>query len=250
LIAHNTFVAWQGAVTVQVHRLLAVQSNNNLWISVADWMVWENGNGGDPDWRTNLDYDGFDWGSYQYAFKWGSGIRYVDLPSFVAATGLQQHGIHIDRATCFETFDVPGPSPMSVPPQHMTLRATCNAVNAGIVLPNINDGYEGSAPDLGAYEVGQPLPEFGPRSKDPVLAPDGGLVHVDGGGGKGDGAVADDASSSSDRGSSDASARDKVAEGCGCLLDELPGADPTWPLVVVLLLLVCGLARRRPPTIK
>jgi hypothetical protein len=31
------------------------------------------------------------------------------------------------------------------------------------VIPNVNDGFAGSAPDLGALEVGQPLPIYGPR---------------------------------------------------------------------------------------
>lgn len=37
------------------------------------------------------------------------------------------------------------------------------AVDAGCILPNINDGFSGRAPDLGALEVGQPLPVYGPR---------------------------------------------------------------------------------------
>jgi hypothetical protein len=36
-------------------------------------------------------------------------------------------------------------------------------VDAGVVLPNVNDGYQGRAPDLGAYEVGRPPPQYGPR---------------------------------------------------------------------------------------
>ncbi len=162
LLAHNTFVGWQGAQTVQTQRLLSMQSNNNLWITVSDWYAWENGSGGAPDWRTNLDYDGFDWGDYVYAFKWGE--RYPDLPSFQAATGLETHALRVDKDVCFETFDVPNAPPGSVPLQFMTLRADCNAVDAGIPLPNINDGYLGAAPDLGAYEVGADLPHYGPRT--------------------------------------------------------------------------------------
>ena len=45
----------------------------------------------------------------------------------------------------------------------MTLQTDCNAVDAGIPLPNINDDYLGAAPDLGAYEVGAALPRYGPR---------------------------------------------------------------------------------------
>jgi hypothetical protein len=139
-----------------------MQSNNNLWITVSDWYAWENGSGGAPDWRTNLDYDGFDWGDYVYAFKWGE--RYPDLSSFQAATGLETHAIRVDKDVCFETFDVPNAPPASVPLQFMTLRADCNAVDAGIPLPNINDDYLGAAPDLGAYEVGADLPHYGPRA--------------------------------------------------------------------------------------
>ena len=37
------------------------------------------------------------------------------------------------------------------------------AIDRGVVLPNINDGFAGKAPDLGALEAGQPLPIYGPR---------------------------------------------------------------------------------------
>jgi hypothetical protein len=37
------------------------------------------------------------------------------------------------------------------------------AVDAGIVLPNINDGFSGRAPDLGALESDRPAPHYGPR---------------------------------------------------------------------------------------
>jgi hypothetical protein len=33
-----------------------------------------------------------------------------------------------------------------------------------VVLPNVNEGFTGRAPDLGALEFGKPLPHFGPRS--------------------------------------------------------------------------------------
>ena len=41
------------------------------------------------------------------------------------------------------------------------------AIDAGVVLPTINDGFTGKAPDLGAYEFGQPLPQYGPRTPVP-----------------------------------------------------------------------------------
>ncbi len=37
------------------------------------------------------------------------------------------------------------------------------AVDAGVVLPNVNDEITGDQPDLGALELGLPLPHWGPR---------------------------------------------------------------------------------------
>ena len=67
-----------------------------------------------------------------------------------------------------------GPPPTIIALQHLSLKPACNAVDAGISLANINAGYNGSSPDLGAYELGQGLPHYGPR---PTL-PD--LIFVDG----------------------------------------------------------------------
>jgi len=90
-------------------------------------------------------------------------VHYPDLPSLRAASGQEQHGIRFDHNTCFTTFNVPGQSPTSTPAQLMTLNPGCAAVDAGVILPNINDGFLGSAPDLGPYESGAPLPIYGPR---------------------------------------------------------------------------------------
>jgi hypothetical protein len=43
------------------------------------------------------------------------------------------------------------------------LRRGAAAVDRGVVLPTITDGYNGRAPDLGALELGSPLPVYGPR---------------------------------------------------------------------------------------
>ena len=164
VMLHNTFVGWSEVVSgTAAGQLANAWSNNNLWISVNGWYAWENGGPGDPNWRTNLDYDGFDWGGYVYGFKWNN-VRYTDLAEFVAATGLEPHGVVIDAATCFETFDVPAPPPASVPPQLMTLAAGCNAVDVGVRLPNINDDFSGAGPDLGAHERGGEAATYGPRA--------------------------------------------------------------------------------------
>lgn len=48
-------------------------------------------------------------------------------------------------------------------PAFLELKAGSAAVDQGQVLPNVNDGFAGAAPDLGAHELGLPLPHYGPR---------------------------------------------------------------------------------------
>lgn len=172
LLAHNIFVGWNNAMgnawPSDVPGIFTFESKNNIWISLDETYVWvhtfENNIG--PDWRTSLDYDGFDWGNSTYAIKWGDSDMYTTLADFQAATGLQPHAIQINKETCFETFDVPVAPPASMPSQYMTLRSSCNAVDAGVRLPNINDQFSGNAPDLGPYEIGADLPLYGPRADD------------------------------------------------------------------------------------
>ena len=45
----------------------------------------------------------------------------------------------------------------------LRLREGTAAIDAGEVLPGFNDSYTGKAPDLGAYELGSLLPQYGPR---------------------------------------------------------------------------------------
>jgi hypothetical protein len=158
---HNTFVNWTWTLDHWSGFVLGGITRNNLWVSLTG-PIWYSGT--EPvDWRTDLDYDGFDWGRGGYAFGYaGSGLP--NLASLRSATGQELHGIRIDHTVCFEMFNVPGPPPLTtIAPQWLTLRASCPAVDRGVVLANINDGYVGAAPDLGAYERGLPLPQYGPR---------------------------------------------------------------------------------------
>ena len=37
------------------------------------------------------------------------------------------------------------------------------AIDRAVILPNVTDGFNGQAPDLGALEFGQTPPHYGPR---------------------------------------------------------------------------------------
>ena len=45
----------------------------------------------------------------------------------------------------------------------LRLKPASKAVDAGVPIPTVNDGFTGRAPDLGALEVGKPEPRYGPR---------------------------------------------------------------------------------------
>lgn len=162
LIAHNTFVCWSGVIASGSNLLVGLHSNNNLWISLTDRYVWEDGNSSTTaDWRTNLNYDGFDWNNNSLGFKW-SGERLATLEDFQTFSGLETNGIHVKKEEIFENYnfaDVPQPTSL----QYLTLKEKCNAIDSGIILPGINDQYSGTAPDLGAFEYGVKLPVYGPR---------------------------------------------------------------------------------------
>jgi hypothetical protein len=162
VIAHNTIVMWDKMICCSDAHLLRSIVKNNLWISVAGGQIWDF-QSSVRDWRTDVDSDGFDWGGSTAPFKYG-GVVQSSVPALAAASGLESHGMRINRATCLATFNVPGPPLSHIPAQHMTLKSGCAAIDAGVILPNINDGFVGAAPDLGAYERGQALLPYGPRS--------------------------------------------------------------------------------------
>ena len=161
VLLHNTFVHQQDLQPAGgVPGLFKSISRNNLWISVHGGQIWWGF--GTFDWPADLDYDGFDWGESTRPFFF-NGTTYTSLEDFSAGTGQEANGIRIDHRTCIPTMNAGDGSPNPVPPQHLVLAARCPAIDAGAILPNINDGFRGRRPDLGAYERGQPLPTYGPR---------------------------------------------------------------------------------------
>ena len=92
--------------------------------------------------------------------------RFKTLREFSEATGQDRHSVLVDYDV-FQKVTAPDPNDPTIlykPADfNFELRPGSVAVDAGVRLPNVNDGFTGKAPDLGAYEVGQPLPHYGPR---------------------------------------------------------------------------------------
>lgn len=91
---------------------------------------------------------------------------FATLAEYSRATGQDTHSIELN----FDAFENLVPARYDDPTRvfaaealDFRLKAGGPAVDKGVVLPNINDGYVGVAPDLGALEVGAPPPHYGPR---------------------------------------------------------------------------------------
>jgi hypothetical protein len=90
---------------------------------------------------------------------------FATLADFRAATMQEAHGIEVD----FDDFvNLIPPDPAG---RHAVyhavdldfrLKPSGKAVDAGVPIPTVNDGFAGRAPDLGALEVGKPETKYGP----------------------------------------------------------------------------------------
>ena len=92
--------------------------------------------------------------------------RFKTLAEYTQATGQDAHSVLVDYDAFVKVTlpDMTDPQRLYDPAHFdFRLKPGSAAVDAGVVLPNINDGYTGRAPDLGAYEWDRPLPHYGPR---------------------------------------------------------------------------------------
>jgi hypothetical protein len=93
---------------------------------------------------------------------------FASLAEYAKASGQDQHSVTLD----YDVFvNVPklDRDPRTVQRLYdfkdvdFQLKAGSAAIDRGVALPNINDGFAGKAPDLGALEAGQTPPIYGPR---------------------------------------------------------------------------------------
>lgn len=168
VILHNTCVsagqafeswppAWQNALL-----------RNNLFLGAKGYAMET----GSSDRRTSLDYNGYrKTGDSEGRFlKWsGDGgktwVRSATLAEFTKATGHEAHGVMVD----FDIFlkaalPVEGKT-YNAGDLDLRLKPGCIAVDAGVVIPNVNDTFLGKSPDLGASEQGASPPRYGPREE-------------------------------------------------------------------------------------
>ena len=88
------------------------------------------------------------------------------LAELRSATGQEAHGIELDFDV-FERMMPPDPVKRHAVYHAIDLdfriRPGSKAVDAGLVIPTVNDDFTGAAPDLGAVEISRPVLRYGPR---------------------------------------------------------------------------------------
>ncbi|MEX2261160.1 MAG: hypothetical protein WD696_04375 [Bryobacteraceae bacterium] len=105
-------------------------------------------------------------GQQLYEPQPGDWKSYGTLADFRAATGQEAHGLEVD----FDIFErmVPADPARRHAVYHamdlnFRLKPGSKAIDAGVAIPTVNDGFAGRSPDLGALEAGKPEPKYGPR---------------------------------------------------------------------------------------
>jgi hypothetical protein len=95
--------------------------------------------------------------------------RFTSLAEYVAATKQDQHSVAVDYDVFVNVRRLDAQDAASVQKLYKAdefdfrLKAGSAAVDRGVSLPTVTDGFAGRAPDLGALEVGAAVPHYGPR---------------------------------------------------------------------------------------
>jgi hypothetical protein len=166
---HNTAVKVGDGFRASGMSWTRALSRNNLMIGGAgggQFGRWGSGPGlaidlsgaGETD---DLDYDGA--GSHGMPFRGRIGKILFESLAELRSRTTEKHAVEADMDVFNSPVPFPNPPIPERPIPDLRLRPGSVAVDAGAVLPNINEDYKGAAPDLGAYELGQDLPLYGPR---------------------------------------------------------------------------------------
>src|SRR5579862_4879302 len=123
-----------------------------------------------PPWNIPADYSGL------LTSRGGSGVnpaltarRFATLAEYSQATKQDQHSVAVDYDIFVNVPRLDAQDLKTVQKVYKAedfdfrLKPGSAAIDRGVILPNITDGFSGQAPDLGALELGQTPPHYGPR---------------------------------------------------------------------------------------
>jgi hypothetical protein len=109
----------------------------------------------------DYDWDGF--GSMTGAFTGRLGSITFQSAAELRSKTSEKHALELNLSVFAAAVTYPNTPFPARPVQDLRPKAGSAVHDKGLVIPGINDGFEGQAPELGAYEVGAPLPPYGPR---------------------------------------------------------------------------------------
>jgi MYXO-CTERM domain-containing protein len=219
-----------------------------------------------PDVTTaTLDYNGFfPDGQYEYGYdKTTTGVTYTTFAAAVAGGLWDTHSVLVPASVFAGGLLAPTAWQPSVSPTVPTLAAGSPAIDHGTLLPNVDDGFQGAGPDLGAIEAGCAPPTYGVRpvgvdeTNEPTGCPKsgtGGDGGVTGGTGVGGGATSGTSGTSGHGGGSAGSGGEGAGggaggsgsgthSGCGCRTAPSDG-DTNVALMAVAALAMAASRRR------
>ncbi len=75
------------------------------------------------------------------------------------------HSIQVSLGVFAADVKLPYPPVPQWEPADLRIAAGSPAEDAAMLLPNVNDDFTGAGPDIGAYEIGRPVPHYGPRPR-------------------------------------------------------------------------------------
>jgi len=131
---------------------------NNLLIGSAGYAMETEGA------LADLDYNGWTKTDADRFFKFNH-VRYLDLAAWTQGTGMGRHSLILTPAV-FQRTSPPVRENRYTPTDYdFRLKPGSTGIDAGVRLPNINDGFTGKAPDLGCCEYGKPVPRYGVRGE-------------------------------------------------------------------------------------
>jgi hypothetical protein len=118
--------------------------------------------------RARSDYNGFHLppkATQGKPFVWNQKQQYATLAEYAEASGMETHSILVPGAQkLFVSMPEPdGETLYRLEGLDFRLKDGAPAIDAGTVMPNVNEEYDGAAPDFGAIERGEPMPHYGPR---------------------------------------------------------------------------------------
>ncbi|MDH7571016.1 MAG: right-handed parallel beta-helix repeat-containing protein, partial [Armatimonadota bacterium] len=164
LMFHNTSVK-QGMplVLYTSEKVRNSVYRNNLFVGTAANYAYETTA---PMEGCDFDYDGFAGGPWRNFLSWNR-ARYATLDEVKVRAGVYRHAVLVEQIPFASGVRPPEDPTRQYPTaiNDLRLKPASAAVDAGQPLPGINDGFAGKAPDLGAYELGAPLPHYGPRDE-------------------------------------------------------------------------------------